>query len=159
MDRYGKAFDKKRASKVLQDLCVEGVVRIIKPRVGNVGRIYQKNVDGQGALPYVPRVRTIPPSSVSAVKRIQDALDSLEGEFSSAELLTKASNDGRGEKIPITSFYPKFSKLVKEGIIITISRQSGGIPGRYIRAEKKTAELFPTLQDDDQIAKERGGYT
>jgi hypothetical protein len=141
-DGYGGKVNKNRASKVFKTLIDEGIVEVDKYRHGRQGGIYKKVIKQQTPHPLSVRmVRT--KGSVSAIQRISDALDSMEGEFASADLWNTASNDGRGPEIPKTSFHPKFSKMLKEGLAITVQKQSGGTPGIYRKAERKQAESSP----------------
>ncbi len=139
-------FNINRASKVFKTLIDEGLVTVEQYRHGKKGGVYRKVVAGQQApLLHTTIIRTR--GGVSDVQRINDALDKMEGEFSSNTLWSAASKDGRGNEIPKTSFHPRLSKLIKDGLLIVVKKQGGGIAGTYKKAEKKQIEPAPTTQE------------
>ena len=130
-DGQGREVNKNRVFRIVQKLVEEGIVNILRPRYGKEGGIYQKTIKGQQTpIVSVSMIRT----KVGAPTRIKDALDKMEGDFSSADLLNAASKDGRGNEIPRNSFYPIFSNLMKDGSIIIVEKQIGSIPGIYKKA-------------------------
>lgn len=140
-------FNKNRASKVFKTLIEEGLVTIEQGRHGKKGGVYKKVIAGQQTSPlHTEMIRT--KGLVSDIKRISDALDAMEGEFSSSALWNAASNDGRGMEIPKTSFHPRLSRLIKDGLVIIVQKQSGGVPGIYKKAEKKQSESSPATQEN-----------
>jgi hypothetical protein len=145
-DGYGKEFNKNRASKVFKTLIDEGMVCVDQPRSGTRGGIYRKVVNGQQS-PSSPVAMIRTKGHVSDIRRISDALDRMEGEFTSTNLFDTASKDGRGSEIPKTSFHPRFSKMIKEGSIIVVSKQHGGYPGIYKRTDKNTVESSSDVQE------------
>jgi hypothetical protein len=67
--------------------------------------------------------------------RINNALASMEGEFTTQQLLEAVNNDGTNKEVPKNSFLPEFSRLKKDKAIIVVSDQQGNKPGGYKKAE------------------------
>jgi hypothetical protein len=159
-DGNGGDLNKNRASKIFSRLINEGFAEIIQPKCGKIGGIYKKIIKNTqpSPLPAVETTRT--KGAISAIRRIEEALVKMGGEFSSSELWIKASMDGRGPEIPKTSFHPKFSKLLKEGSVIAVTKPQGGIRGVYKKAEKEH-ELLPSLLNPSSFIEEgeKGGKT
>lgn len=85
---------------------------------------------------------------VSAVKRINDALSNMSGDFSSTQLWESASKDGRGPEIPKTSFHPKFSQMLKDGLVVVVKKPAGGIAGIYRKPSSQNVESSePVFQE------------
>lgn len=154
-DGLGVELNKNRASKVFTTLINEGWAEITQHRYGREGGVYKKTTKDQQHLPSPIKVIR-DKSSVSAIKRVSDALNTMEGEFSSTDLWEKASNDGRGPEIPKTSFHPKFSNILKKGLVVAVQKPAGGIAGIYKKAEMKPVESSPTAPIFSLFEEEKG---
>lgn len=144
-DGLGGEINKNRASKVFRTLIDEGIVEVSQHRHGTQGGVYRKIVKGVQSSISIRMIKAKP--LVSAIKRINEALEGMEGEFNSTALWSKASNDGRGPEIPKTSFHPKFSQMLKDGLVVIVKKQAGGIAGIYTKADKKPVESSPAGQE------------
>ena len=76
----------------------------------------------------------------SAPIRIKAAIEKTSGDFTSADILQAANNDGTGKEIPRNTFFPVFSKLLNEEnkTITTVREQKGNQPGVYRKVSKET---------------------
>jgi hypothetical protein len=63
--------------------------------------------------------------------RIEDALDKIQGEFTTQQLLAAINTDGMGEKVDKKNFLPRFSRLKKDNVVIVVSDPEGNRPGKY----------------------------
>jgi len=81
-------------------------------------------------------------------ERIMDALQQMDGEFSTGELREKASNDGNGEEIKKNSFYGIFTDLVMSKKIIVVREKKGNQGGLYKRSGQgeTQSESFPAMR-------------
>ena len=136
-DGMGGEVNKNRALKVFKGLINEKRVEVKHKRSGNIGGIYRKITKGQQSpTTLVKPVVNKLPSTMIVIKRIEKALEKMDGEFTSAELLNVASNDGNGPEIHKPTFTTLFSRMTKAGMIITVTKQHAGTPGTYKKAEK-----------------------
>ena len=122
-DGMGGEVNKNRALKVFKSLINEKKVEVKHKRSGSVGGIYRKNTKAQQSpTPFVkPTVNKLP-STLILIKRLEKALEKMGGEFTSAELLNTASNDGNGPEIRKSTFTTLFSRMTKARMIITVTK-------------------------------------
>jgi hypothetical protein len=70
----------------------------------------------------------------TVAKRIAAALDRMDGEFGTAELLAAVNSDGFEKEVKRNVFMPEFSTLKKENKIIVVREYHGNVPGIYRKA-------------------------
>lgn len=73
---------------------------------------------------------------LTAGKRVEAALKTMDGEFSSRELKEKASNDGYGKEIKRGTFAGIFADLLKDQKIIVLQERKGNQGGLYLKVDQ-----------------------
>ena len=111
-------------SKVEETLCASNLLQTELPMP------IEKTIKRGKIVRAVRKLERIP--SVST--RIKDALDKIQGEFTTHQLFTAINNDGIGLKVNKKNFAPRFSRLKKDNVVITVLEPEGNRPGKYRKA-------------------------
>lgn len=119
-------------SKVEETLCASNLIQTELA----MGNIMRDNIVESAHKEHNQMVRTRIPSIRS---RIINALDKIQEGATTNQLLETVNNDGTGKEISKNSFFPEFSRLKKEGIIVVDLKQEGPRPGTYKKAESTPA--------------------
>jgi hypothetical protein len=93
------------------------------------------------------RKKIIKSTKIPVPKRLEAALEKMQGEFTRFQLFETVNNDATGIKNPAGTLAVVFAKLAKEGKIVVVRELRGNIPALYRKSgeEPTQRESSPLL--------------
>jgi len=140
--RYTEKIDKLKQEMAA---ALNSLSKVEETLFGQVENFIVRNVPAARPILH-RRKKSIRSSKMPVPRRMEAALEKMQGEFTRAKLFEIVNSDTTGIKNPEGTLSVVFAKLAKEGKVIAVRELRGNIPALYRKASEETVRTtFPSL--------------